>query len=276
MASSELIYKGVRGKAFQNIIVGLLKRGNLTSLQINTFTNEQSMKIYDQAFTSSTANPEINYEMFEQLGDVTVNKFIVWYMYRRFPQLKCPLGVKVVARLRINYGARQSFAMLGDRLGLWDFISASEEERSRRKKDLLEDCVESVIGATEMLIDSNHRPGVGQIIVSDMLTTMFDEIPISLKYEDLYDAKTRLKEIYDFHKNFLGQLKYASVRDESTGIFVTTITDASFRDLCGIIGKGSATKQKDAEQRAADMALITLKKKGFVKTVPPEYEMFSH
>ena len=272
--ASELIYKGARGIAFQNLIVGLLKRGNLTSLQINTFTNEQSMQIYDQAFTSSTANPEINYEMFEQLGDVTVNKFIVWYMYRRFPQLKCPQGVKVVARLRINYGARQSFAMLGDRLGLWDFISASEEERSRRKKDLLEDCVESVIGATEMLIDSKHRAGVGQIIVSDMLTTMFDEIPISLRYEDLYDAKTRLKELYDFHKGSLGQLKYASVRDESTGIFVTTITDASFgRD--GVIGKGSATKQKDAEQRAADVALTTMKKKGFVKAVPPEYEMFS-
>jgi dsRNA-specific ribonuclease len=274
--ASELIYKGARGKAFQNLIVGLLKRGNLTSLQIKTFTNEQSMKIYDQAFTSSSANPIINYEMFEQLGDVTVNKFIVWYMYRRFPQLKCPQGVKVVARLRINYGARQSFAMLGDRLGLWDFISASEEERSRRKKDLLEDCVESVIGATEMLIDSQHRPGVGQIIVSDMLTTMFDEIPISLKYEDLYDAKTRLKELYDFHKGSLGQLKYTSVRDESTGIFVTTITDAKFGVRDGVIGKGSATKQKDAEQRAADVALITMKKKGFVKAVPPEYEMFSH
>ena len=274
--ASELIYKGARGKAFQNLIVGLLKRGNLTSHQIKTFTNEQSMKIYDQAFTSSTANPIINYEMFEQLGDVTVNKFIVWYMYRRFPQLKCPQGVKVVARLRINYGARQSFAMLGDRLGLWDFISASEEERSRRKKDLLEDCVESVIGATEMLIDSQHRPGVGQIIVSDMLTTMFDEIPISLKYEDLYDAKTRLKELYDFHKGSLGQLKYTSVRDESTGIFLTTITDAKFGVKDGVIGKGYATKQKDAEQRAAEVALITMNKKGFVKAVPPEYETFSH
>ena len=264
----EIIYNGDRGVAFHKTIHSLLKRANIIT---DNFVDEESMKVYDQAFTAVSANPNSNYEMYEQLGDVTVNRFIVWYMYKRFPQLKCPRGVKVVARLRINYGARQSFATIGEKLGFWSFISASEEERSRRKKDLLEDCVESFIGATESIIDEKHKTGIGQIVVFDILSTIFDEIPISLRYEDLYDAKTRLKELYDFHKTTLGQLKYTSTRDEICGIFSCEVSDSVFK----IIGKGSASKQKDAEQKGAEVALLTLKRKGFIKTVPSEYQDFT-
>jgi len=263
-----IIYNGKRGITFHNTIHSLLKRANIVA---DNFMDEKSMKIYDQAFTAVSADPNFNYEMYEQLGDVTVNRFLVWYMYKRFPQLKCPQGVKVVARLRINYGARQSFATIGEKLGFWDFISASEEERSRRKKDLLEDCVESFIGATETIIDQKHRSGIGQIVAFDILSSIFDEIPISLKYEDLYDAKTRLKELYDFHKTSLGQLKYNSTRDEESGIFSCEVSDSVFK----VIGKGSASKQKDAEQKGAEVALTSMKKRGYVKAVPSEYQIFT-
>ncbi len=39
-------------------------------------------------------------QMFEQLGDVSVNKFIVNYMYKRFPQLRNPNGVDVVGQTK--------------------------------------------------------------------------------------------------------------------------------------------------------------------------------
>jgi len=162
------------------------------------------MKSYGQAFTASSADPVNNYERFEQIGDVTANKFIVWYAYKRFPQLNCTDGVKVVARLRINYGSKQFFAPLGESLGFWDYISAQEDGkakgmkyRNRQKKDLLEDCIESFIGCTEYLLDQAFRPGVGYGIVYDILSSIFDEIPMSLKYDDLYDPKTRLKQTFD-------------------------------------------------------------------------------
>jgi dsRNA-specific ribonuclease len=268
------IYSGVRGDRFQNMIKGLLKRGKLNKKHVALFINEKSMKIYDQAFTAESANPNHNYEMFEQLGDVTANKFIVWYMYRRFPQLRQTAGVKVVARLRINYGARQSFSQIGDKLGFWDFVSASEEDRGRKKKDLLEDCVESFIGATELIIDDEFRPGIGQAVVYDILSSIFDEIPISLKYNDLYDAKTRLKEIFDYHKNTIGKLKYTNSRDDESGLF----TAMAWRCVDGKetkLGYGSATKLKDAEQRAAENGLTTIVRNGFTKPIPPEYELFN-
>ena len=268
------IYQGVRGQRFQKMIKCLLKRGNLNDEHIKLFTNDKYMKVYDQAFTSESANQVYNYEMFEQLGDVTANKFIVWYMYRRFPQLRQTAGVKVVARLRINYGARQSFSQLGEKLGFWEFVSASEEDRGRKKKDLLEDCVESFIGATELNLDDEFRPGIGQAVVYDIMANVFDEIPISLKYEDLYDAKTRLKEIFDFHKDTIGKLKYTNTRDADTGLFrAEAIRIASNGDQ--MIGYGLATKLKDAEQKAADVGLINMVRCGFTKPIPPEYALFN-
>lgn len=275
----EEIFTGERGVRFQKMITSLLKRGKMSKENIAKFTCEKSMAVFSQAFTAASADQDVNYEMYEQLGDVTANKFIVWYMYRRFPQLKHPLGVKVVARLRINYGARQTFSEIGERLGFWDFISASVEDRSRKKKDLLEDCVESVIGAIELLIDNSSRPGVGNAVVYGILCSVFDEISISLKYEDLYDAKTRLKELFDYNKDRLGKLSYEKNRDEETGLFTSYVSVGSSvgmnRDLVGIIGYGSATKLKDAEQKAAAFALSHLNKNGYTKPIPPEYRHFN-
>ena len=214
------IYLGSRGQDFKNMIVGLLKRGNLKAKYIDLLTDEKSLLAYGQAFTAVTADKVDNYERFEQIGDVTANKFIVWYAYRRFPQLDCTDGVKVVARLRINYGAKQFFAPLGEQLGFWPFISAAEDGvernmyyRNRNKKDLLEDCIEAFIGCTEYLLDKAFRPGVGYGIVYDILASIFDEIDMSLRYEDLYDAKTRLKETFDSYKN-LGGWHFLDGREE--------------------------------------------------------------
>ena len=43
-----------------------------------------------------------NYEPIEILGDSIVNCCIVWYLSRRFPQLNCQDGVKIIARLKID------------------------------------------------------------------------------------------------------------------------------------------------------------------------------
>ncbi len=77
--------------------------------------------------------------MFEQLGDVSVNKFIVNYMYKRFPQLRNPNGVDVVAKLKIKYASKNQLQMLSESLDMWRFITATYDERTNKKKPLLED-----------------------------------------------------------------------------------------------------------------------------------------
>lgn len=302
------IYQGDRGKPFKDLIRGLLEKGKLKQKYIDVLTNDKNMKFYSQAFTAASANSDVNYEIYEQIGDVSANKFIVWYAYKRFPQLKCPLGVKVVARLRINYGAKQSFASIAENLGFWPFISAQEDGldrsakyRSRHKKDLLEDVLEAFVGCTEQILDDEYRPGVGYAIVYDILSTIFDEIPISLKFEDLIDAKTRMKEIFDAFGQSLGSFQFIDSREEGVspeGEPFRYAVSLLFRVPSGetkqpvkkinqqgetvmlpqrswvLIGKGQGSKKTDAQQRASESGIQTLNRQGYKKEVPVEYKLF--
>lgn len=276
------IYLGTRGESFKTLIAGLLKRGNLAPKYIDMLTNEDSMKLYSQGFTSSSANPTHNYEIFEQMGDVLIGTTIINYSYRRFPQLFCPSGLKVVARLKINLGAKEELSKYGEMLGFWDYISASNEERSRNKKSLLEDAFESFCGVTGYILDEGVRNGVGYPIVYDILTSIFDEMDISLKYEDLYDNITRLKETFDVNPT-LGYVDYIIENNEDRN--TPTIAKAaifqggskkkkSARKLIRIIGTGSAFAQDDAKQKAAAMGIETMKREGIFKPPPPEYRFF--
>jgi dsRNA-specific ribonuclease len=288
------IYLGSRGADFKTLISTLLRKGGLKSKYINMLTDIPAMKIYGCAFTSELVDPDNNYQVLEQIGDLSGNKFIVNYMYQRFPQLDCAEGVKVVARLRINYGAKESFCEIARKLGFWEFISATNDLRHRKMKPLLEDVFEAFLGATERILDKRNRVGVGYAIVHDILTTIFDEMHISLRYEDLYDAKTRLKETFDMHESALGPLVYKERKSDmltfSTAFRVKGGKYAEKTDSRGKvtvnkkriiggryikIGDGSAALKSDAQQKAAAAALDCLSKDGWSKSVPAVYKKFN-
>lgn len=273
------IYLGDRGISFKRLISNLLKKANLKEKYVELLTDEDSMKVYAAAFTSEQVDENNNYQVYEQLGDLTGNKFIVWYIYKRFPQLRCAEGVKVAARLRINLGSKNSFCSIAENYGFWDYISATNELRQRKKKSLLEDVFEAFLGATETIIDDNTKVGNGYGCVFKILSAIFDEIPISLNYEDLYDAKTRLKELFDIFGEKLGPLKYEEKREE---LIVNCMiyrleglseTNSNYRKV--LIGQGSAALKADAEQMASSNALKNLALQGFVKYPPAIYAKFS-
>lgn len=291
---NEKIYLGPRDASFKALITNLLKKGKLKPKYIELLTNEDNMKQYDIAFTAASANEEENYEVYEQLGDLAGNKFIVGYSYRRFPQLYCPLGVKIVARLRINYGSKKTFSNIAVTLGFWDYITCAEEGvrkgvkyRNKNREDLLEDCFESFLGCTEYLLDKSYTIGVGYAIVYDIMKSIFDDIDISLKYTDLYDAKTRLKELIDTFQSELGTVIYINTRE---GLVAESIV---YRVPPGVSSRmiksggqnlpnpqweamatGTASKQDKAEQMAAERALTILNDIGWVKKIPEEYRLF--
>jgi dsRNA-specific ribonuclease len=281
----------VRGEKFKDFLISILQRGNLKKRYLKILTDEESMKVYSSAFTSELVDPVNNYQVLEQVGDLTGNKFIVSYMYNKFPQLKCTEGVKVVARLRINYGAKQSFSEIARKLGFWEFISATNDLRQRKMKPLLEDVFEAFLGATETILDSRKRIGVGYAIVYDILSNIFDEIDISLKYEDLYDAKTRLKELFDTYESILGPLLYKEIKKEMiTYSRVYRVEGGQYqvrndqtinkkRIIGGsyiLIGEGSAALKSDAQQQAARSALQILQSQGWCKPAPEIYRRFSN
>ena len=280
------IYLGKRDLSFKSFITMLLKKTNMNQDYIDFLTNQDNMDIYSAVFTSELVDEIDNYQFYEQLGDLTGNKFIVWYIYERFPQLKCTEGVKIAARLRINYGAKNSFFGIAEKLGFWDFISAPIDLRQRKKKSLLEDVFEAFIGATEYILDAYISTGSGYKYVYQFLKNVFDDINISLKYEDLYDGKTRLKELFDMYKDKIGTLYYEEKKEDlitfsycyriegyKGNIDENTILDINKIHNCRkiLIGKGSAALKADAQQSAANDALKNLEKQGFSKKSPDIY-----
>lgn len=302
----ENIYHGNRSLQFKEFIFGLLKKGKLKSKYINVLLKKENLDLFSSAFTAASADPEDNYEIFEQLGDLSANKFIVWYMYKRFPFLKTPRGVKVVARLRINYGAKNSFSDIAEKLGFWPFISCATDGttngmkyKNRHKKDLLEDVFEAFIGCTEFILDNELRVGVGYGIVYQILSSIFDEMDISLNYNDLFDAKTRLKEVFDCYPdqgtwNFTNRRQ--DIDDDGHSVSVSSLyivpqgtnklsikksTGPNKNDFIEIpqngwilIAEASASTKSASQQKAASIGITILNKQGFVKEIPPEYKFF--
>ena len=269
-----VIYNGSRGTDFQYLLRKILKNAKIKDHYIDILLDEDGLKKYDIAFTSKSANETENYEVYEQLGDLSANKFIVSYMYRKFPKLKCSECVKIVARLRILYGSKQTFCVIAENLGFWPFISADEEQRNTEKKKLLEDTFEAFIGVTELMIDEKIRNNVGYAIVYEILHSVFETVNISLKYEDLYDAKTRLKELFDLYNkgdSNIGTLQYEETKDLETRLTTSLVYQKISPTHRVLLGQGVASLKADAQQRAASSGIYKMNSKGYVKQVPHIY-----
>lgn len=271
MSIATEIYKGIRGPKFNYFLKQILSLSNLSNEYYEVLLDKEGLNLYDQAFTHKSADPVYNYEFFEFLGDTTLNKIIAWYLSRRFTQLNCPEGVKVLTRLKINLISKHSFVDFAKQLHFWDFVSADMDVRSTKMDKTLEDVFEAFFGVTELLIDSKIYQGAGYAKCYTIIEKLMDNRDISLKYDDLFDAKTRLKELFDFFGNNLGVLSYESIKLERihhVKAFLTT------RNGKQVIGEGTGSLKAIAEQKASTQAIDYLNRVGFVKPVSEGYKMF--
>lgn len=253
---------------FKAFIQYLIQYTQLNTAQKAALVTPECLSAWQQAFTHKSADPDVNYEVFEQLGDITFNKSLVWYFHRKYSVLNNEMGVKVVARLRIVYGSRKFLAALAQRYKFPAWIRLSTKKTSAGKLEAVyEDVFEAFIGALEYLVDVHIQPGLGYISANNFITHALNESVIDFAYENLFDAKTRLKEVVDMHNSKLTQLKYTvfggvlsiHVCAGSAGKSVTLATEKVFG------------KQAEAEQLASETAIRCLESMGYSKPVPEEY-----
>ena len=135
-----------------NFICNVLKHGALKEKYLTVLTS--NIALYEQAATAKSVNPNTNYEVFEQFGDLVINKFIVNYAYDRFA-----CDVKTAARIRIKYASKIFLAHIAETLGFKNFIRA--DQLDTHPTDLLEDTFEAFFGCTEHILDRAFGRGVG-------------------------------------------------------------------------------------------------------------------
>ena len=259
-----VIYNGIRGESFKNLLVTILKRGKVNDSIIDKILDEEGLKLCEIAFTHPSVDNDINYEYLEFLGDGVINTAIVWYISKRFPQLKGSKGVKILARLKINLISKKSFSKCAQNLNLWDYISCSETIRNTCKKKVMEDVFEALFGAITYLMDTKIFQSSGYAVVYAIVSNLFDEMNISLKYEDLFDARTRIKELFDFYKD-IGELKYETRKDNA--VFFTEAYLIKPDGTKIFLGNGNANTKGDSIHNASHYAINTLKTMGYDKKI---------
>jgi dsRNA-specific ribonuclease len=275
---SELGYHiGDRNKKFKVFIKSILEKyANITDTKYLAFLlTESSLKVYGCAFTSEEIDQQNNYQFFELLGDLSVNKYVVEYVIQKFPQLEQSQAVKIIARLRINNVSKSVLSKIAKELKFLNYISAPNDTIKKNEDDLLEDTFEAFVGVTEKLLNEKFGYGIGCTVVRTLIFLLFEEkIKLSLEYIDLYDSKTRLKELVDMLQDKIGKLEYVNERDIEKNI-VRSIVYTKSNNVKTKIGEGVARLQNEAEKNASDEGIKYLNTKGFVKHPPKIYTQFA-
>lgn len=277
---------------FKQLIISLLKRGNINDSHIEKFTSPENMEKYRLAFVHKSVDPENNYELLEFVGDAVIACCVVRYIKeQRFGEIK---NVKYLTRLKHNIVSKKELALVAESAGFFKFIKISDEvyqlfkdmTPEQRHKDyktymsLLEDCFEAFIGATQEIIGG----GVGVEIASNIIKSFLDEVEMSLDYDKVFDAKTRYKELCDRRGwKFLTCIKTVEnkepipdTEDKFKRWYTVTIIGYPYGDQkkdekneCELV-KINRKLKVDAEHDACEIALRRLRKEFGIYDLPPD------
>lgn len=274
------LYIGNRGDEFKTLIDGILKMGEVSKKYRKELLSDESLALYSTSFTHPSVDSDNNYEFYETLGDISLKKSIVWYFSKRFPQINTPEGVDIMSRMKMKFEQSKSFAPLAESLNFWPYVSTNiNRDSSYLRQKILEDVFEAFFAVTEILLDKYNTMGVGYVISYRIIAKLLDQIEIHIDWEYLVDAKTRVKEIFDYYKSRgIGKIEYIKLEPEILGdddrIFKVSAKQTRGDGSTRIIGQGKGHDPSSAEQDAATKAFELLKSEGITKAPPKEYIKF--
>jgi dsRNA-specific ribonuclease len=199
---------------FRLFIISLLERLDLNEQSLASFTDEESMIEFSRAFTHKSWSPSFNYERYEFLGDTIVNDAVAHYISINFPRIQ---NVAWMTRIKHTLISKKYLASIAHKADFARFFRYGEtlapilkgsyehanKTLNKEYLSILEDVFEAFIGALRDVVDKKTVGGVGGIIARRMVHTFLDKNTVPVTYEEIFDPKSRLKEIYDkYHWGF--------------------------------------------------------------------------
>lgn len=182
-----------------------------------------------------------SYERLEFLGDSILGFVVADYLFRSYRQK--PEGQ--LTRIRAELVCEKNLAQVAAQLSLGNYLllgHGGEQDGGRQRESILADCVESILAAA--YLDGGFEAANG-IIFRLILTG----VPAEQRKDE--DFKTKLQELVQRQKN--QELSYC-LTAESGPDHMKTFTVEVCRNG-EIIGTGSGSSKKRAEQAAAEEAL---------------------
>ncbi len=216
--------------------------------------NFHNLQLLNQALThSSYANenpPEMHNERLEFLGDALLNFLSGDYLYRRYPEMT----EGDMTRRRANLVEEKQLAQFAIALGLDNRIrlgKGTRENGGSKNPNLLSSTFEALVGAYYLDCDRNME------ILRPLIEELFNSAlpPDSLNHSYV-DAKNLLQEWVQ--ANFDSILpRYVTTRigglDHAPEYLAKVLVQTQ------IYGEGRALGKKEAEKRAAENALASIR-----------------
>ena len=189
-------------------------------------------------------NSLLSNERLEFLGDSVLGMLVADYLYRTFPDR--PEGE--LTRMRADMVCEHTLATAANRIGLGAHLQlghGEEQGGGRTRESILADAMESVIAAS--FLD-------GGLEASLKIVRQFILVEVPVKKLHNADYKTALQELVQQKKNQV--LSYAMVGQSGPDHDKKFDVEVSLNGR--VVGKGSGSSKKRAEQMAAKAAIENL------------------
>ena len=183
-------------------------------------------------------------ERLEFLGDSILGMVVAEHLYRSFPDR--PEGE--LTRMRADMVCEQALAAVANTLGLGShlLLGHGEEQGGRRRSSILADAVESVIAASFLDGGMTAARGIIQRFI-------LSNVPVKGMHNA--DYKTALQELVQRKKNQILSYRLTGETgpDHDKQFSVEVLLNGT------VIGTGTGSSKKRAEQAAASAALEAMR-----------------
>ena len=205
--------------------------------------------------------PGTDNEQLEFVGDAVLGLAVTELLYKQFPDR----SEGELTRMRASLVSRQRMAALGGELKLGEYLlvgKSAEQNGARRKPALLANAAEAVVAAIYLDANGAGRDGFGEVrrLVQDRLVkpelAAMKAALASGGRGALRDAKTLLQE--RVQATGAGRLRYADTDQSGPAHQRRFKVEARIEGPGGriaVLASAEGASKKEAQQRAADLAL---------------------
>jgi dsRNA-specific ribonuclease len=219
--------------------------------------SDENLAAFKQAFTHKSASDKLNYEVFETIGDVTLNKCVMWYFWRVIKNVT----PEMLTLLKIKFASTKMMSIFAKDMDFDKYV-LMHPDLYKHKFKILEDVLEAFIGCLEHLIDGIHELHGGYQYAYNFVVYYIEKYMRGVDIEaltenDLLDPISRLKNVADRHKTAI-EYVHDTVNIHSAHHIRTRVIWNGTITLAAC----TARSKKQSKQMAAEAALAEIGRQG--------------
>jgi len=244
-------------------VIDLLERAKVKRKYIDTLSTPASAAYFDTAFTDPSYDDTNNYLFLRSLGTLDLHRILVWYIFKKHPQVT----QKTLTLVKINLLRDSIIGKFVESLGINAHILC--DEKISKLKKMSQNVFEAIVGATAFIINhhKDYKFGIGNVVTEKLCTYVLDQLDININNTSLEDPKTILKQLYfDFNKLTRKLLRKEERKEDGT--FHIELYDVDiYTGNQYKIGEGDGGTISEGEQNASRQAILLLQQKGLIRYV---------